>query len=122
VTLVDGRVVTSHTESGLRRTLAATTDDEVDGGIAEPVGREEADLVRRWLASDGVRVRDVEGTLASPVAGGARLAAVRVELRAAERSARGDEVVLTRQKVRRRTVLADIAAERITPERDPLPT
>ena len=54
------------------------------------------------MSSDAVRVRHVDGELTSPVAGGAQLAAVREELRAAGRATRGDEVVLTRAKVRRR--------------------
>ena len=68
-----------------------------------PTGREESDLVRRWMGSEGVRVRHVDGELASPVAGGLALERIRDELRAAERSVRADDVVLERRKVRRRT-------------------
>ena len=62
------------------------------------------------MDSDGVQVRSVEGTLASPVAGAALLATLRDELRAAERSDRQDDIVLTRAKVRSRTA-------KLTPER-----
>ncbi len=106
VTIDDGRVLSTRIE----RTGPATSADErldpgeegrPDAPDPSPPGREESDLLRRWLASDDVRIRTAEGELASPVAGGARLAALRSELRAAGRSSRGDEVVMTRQKVRR---------------------
>jgi len=82
--------------------LSGTPSEDVPVAVPEPPLREEADLLRRWMASDDVQVRHVEGAFCSPVAGGALLAAVRSELRAAERANRGDEVVLTRAKVRRR--------------------
>ncbi len=112
VALTDGVLVASHVEardapgrpSGTAPAApAAPAVPEVDTGDVLPAsGREEADLVRRWMSSDAVRVRHVDGELTSPVAGGAQLAAVREELRAAGRATRGDEVVLTRAKVRRR--------------------
>jgi DNA polymerase III subunit epsilon len=86
-----------------------------------PAGREEADLVRRWMASDGVRVRHVDGVLASPVDGGGRLATLRQELVAASRSTRGDEVALSGAKVRRR-VASPTDAGGLTPGRTPRPT
>ena len=64
--------------------------------------REEADLLRRWMSADGVTVRRVEGTFASPVPGGAILHDVRTELRTAERAVREDDDTLSRNKVRRR--------------------
>ncbi len=76
--------------------------DPAGPSVADAIPREEADLLRRWMASDDVRVRHVEGEFASAVPGGAVLSSVRSELRAAERANRGDEVVLTRSKVRRR--------------------
>lgn len=81
--------------------------DDADAADGAPVGREEADLLRRWLDAGDVRVRHVEGLLASPIDGGARLAALRDELRVAERSSRGDGVVLSREKVRRRASSVD---------------
>jgi DNA polymerase-3 subunit epsilon len=121
VTLVDGRVVASHLErDGRPNTPAGIGEDGPPTSAA--AGREEADLVRRWLGAGGISVRHVEGTLASPVAGGARLATLRDELRAAERSGRSDDVVLTRQKVRRRAADTHVAQDRVTPERDPRPT
>jgi DNA polymerase-3 subunit epsilon len=113
---------------------ATTPDAGADAALPEPepapAGREEADLLRRWMASDTVRVRHVEGELAVAVAGGARLAAVRAALREAERSGRGDEAVLERQKVRRRSASSTDAgsaddgarSEPVTAARDPLPT
>jgi DNA polymerase-3 subunit epsilon len=119
VTLDDGRLVRSHIE---RPDGAVSSHPAIDEGAADPSatppGREEADLVRRWLESDGIRIRHVEGMLASPVAGGAQLAALRSELRAAERSSRSDEVVLTRQKVRRRDVHHDLSESPVMTARD----
>jgi DNA polymerase III subunit epsilon len=114
VTLTDGVLVASHVETpdappGLlaARPTAPTRDAE---DVPQASGREEADLVRRWMASDDVRVRHVDGVLTSPVAGGARLAALRQELRVAGRATRGDEAVLTRAKVRRRDRALDPTA------------
>lgn len=104
VTLERGRLVASSVAQVDGQQEAGARDVKLD--VREPTdppaGREEADLVRRWLESEGVRIRHVEGVLASPVAGGLALAQVREELRAAERSVRGDDVVLERRKVRRR--------------------
>ena len=120
VTLEDGRLIASHVEEpgGSSPFDLAAEELPADGRAADetPPGREESDLVRRWLRTDGVRVRSAEGSLASPVPGGAQLARLREELRAAERSSRGDEVVLSREKVRRR---AGAPEGRLTPERDP---
>jgi hypothetical protein len=98
VTVEGGRLVTSHLEGvgASAPTLAVVVPADV------PVGREEADLLRRWMTSDGVRVRHVEGTVASRLAGGALLATLREELRAADRSERQDDILLTRAKVRSR--------------------
>jgi hypothetical protein len=71
-------------------------------GSRELRSREEADLLRRWMRTDGVRVRHADGACASPVAGGAMLSVVRTELHSAERANRGDEATLDRAKVRRR--------------------
>jgi DNA polymerase III subunit epsilon len=124
VTLVDGRIVASHVEDTDRRPVGAvalgTSSVHTDDG--DTTGREEADLVRRWLESDGIRIRHAEGTLASPVPGSARLARMRAELHAAERSGRGDDVVLTGQKVRRRALGVEGTTDRITRERDPRST
>jgi DNA polymerase III subunit epsilon len=115
----DGSAVRTHVEvvEVRRGRLVATAsgpEGAVDAGagrldpasspapVPDPGPREEADLLRRWLAADDVLVRHVEGVFASPVAGGAVLATIRGELRTAERANRGDEVVLTRAKVRRR--------------------
>jgi len=73
--------------------------------------REEGDLLARWMRSDGVTIRTVEGTCASPVTGGARLAAMRAELLMAERATRSDEDTLTRAKVQRRTVKSDATVD-----------
>ena len=104
VTLERGRLVSSVVARTDGRQEAGAHDVTLDvpEPIDPPAGREEADLVRRWLESEGVRIRHVDGLLASPVAGGLALAQVREELRAAERSVRGDDVVLERRKVRRR--------------------
>jgi DNA polymerase III subunit epsilon len=106
VVLTDGVLATSYLETsgaGPEASLALTAETgSAEEGAVRQSGREEADLVRRWMAADDVRIRHVEGVLASPIAGGARLAAVRDALRAAGRATRGDEVVLTRAKVRRR--------------------
>jgi len=108
--------------------LLASWIGEVGGERPGPpddatAGREEADLLRRWMASDGVRIRHAEVTFASPVAGGARLHAVREELRAAERSGRDDEVVLSRQKVRRRGTVPPVDPDvRLTAGPFPPPT
>ena len=99
ITVHEGRLVGSTVEG--TGSGAAAPDASVADDVA--VGREEADLLRRWMASDGVRVRHVEGTLATPVAGGATLAALREELRAAGRSERQDDNLLSRAKVRSRT-------------------
>jgi DNA polymerase-3 subunit epsilon len=102
---------------------ADAADDAADGPTTSATtGREEADLVRRWLASDDVRVRHVTGVLASPVAGGRRLATLRAELRSASRSARGDEVVLSGGKVRRRGTPPGADGGPLTPPHDPRPT
>ena len=105
ITLERGRLVSSTVRSASDRDEGANAGD-VPLGAPEPIdvpaGREESDLVRRWLDSEGVRIRDVDGVFASPVAGGLALARIRDELRAAERSVRGDDVVLERRKVRRR--------------------
>jgi len=121
VAIHDGRVVASHVERpGDARPLRLPLDGGTDVLDGERPGREEADLVRRWLRSDGVRVRSAEGVLASPVAGGRRLAALREELLVAERSSRGDVAVLSRQKVQRR---GEAPSDRpVTAERDPRPT
>ena len=109
VTIDDGRLVASHLEGAgpSAPTLDVVIHDDV------PVGREEADLLRRWMTSDGVRVRHVEGTFASSVAGGEALAALRDELRAAERSDRQDGILLSRAKVRRRS--GTVTADRVPP-------
>lgn len=103
VSLVDGVLVATHVV-GPDVPLAPSLVDGVTPASERPrvSGREEADLVRRWMTGDDVRVGHTEGLLASPVAGGAQLAVIREELRVAGRATRGDEVVLTREKVRRR--------------------
>jgi DNA polymerase-3 subunit epsilon len=136
VELSDGALVATRIEpAGTSRStvvgspLGTLPDTPPDSGVSPTVRpREEADLLRRWIASDGVVVRRADGACASPVAGGALLAAVRAELQAAGRATRGDEVILTRAKVRRRTTdaVADTAGDtdtrRISRERDPRPT
>ena len=102
ITLERGRLVRSTVEPGDAGGMdgeRATTPEPVSA----PPGREESDLVRRWLESDGIRVRHVDGVLASPIAGGLALAKIRDELRAAERSVRHDDITLDRRKVRRRS-------------------
>jgi len=105
VALTDGVLVASHMEEPGKPT-APPADARTGDAVPVP-GREEADLVRRWMANDAIRVRQADGVLASVIAGGAQLAAVRDELRAAGRATRGDEVVLTRTKVRRRGAATD---------------
>jgi DNA polymerase-3 subunit epsilon len=113
VTLVGGCVVATRVEQMDGVSLPHPDGEQTDrrDGVS-PVpgtsrgsmtaGREEADLVRRWMAEDDVRVRHVSGALASPIAGGRRLAVLREELRSASRSSRSDEVTLSGTKVRRR--------------------
>jgi len=109
-TLVDGALVAAHVEDPLGPSaLPAAERADATAGVGTALGeqpqgsgREEADIVRRWMTSEDVRVRHADGMLATQVAGGAVLASVREELRAAGRATRGDEVVLTRAKVRRR--------------------
>ena len=124
VTIEDGRVIGSHIErDGSVVALDPQPEHRSSGGAEEdesPLGREESDLLRRWLESDGLRIRRADGEMTTLVAGGARLAAVREELRAAERSGRSDVAVLTRQKVRRRLSAGPTVP--LTPERDPRPT
>jgi len=106
--------------------LVGTAERTVPGGGAQaaPVRpREEADLLGRWIRSDGVSVRHAEGLCASPVAGGALLAAVREDLRMADRAKHGDDVMLSREKVRRRTLRPGPSDDLpVTPGRDPQPT
>ncbi len=104
--LTDGRLVATWRERpggpaapGPARLLAEPDDPDV----ATSGGREEADLLRRWLTSAEVRIRHATGQVAEPVAGGAALAATAALLRDAERSGRGDTHVLAGAKVRRRT-------------------
>jgi len=108
VRLHDGALVTSWVESpdgpGTPLTLAA--EDGPTSDDAAP-GREEADLLRRWMTSAGVRVRHVDGLLAADVAGGATVARVHAALRTAERSTRADDDVLRGRKVRRRASVTD---------------
>ena len=117
VTVDHGRLVTSTVSTS--DVVAPTLDLGPVGGPATPSaedpggGREESDLLRRWMLEGQVEVRDVDGTFASPVAGGAVLAAVRDELRAAERSGRQDELLLGRTKVRSRS--RDLTPERGRP-------
>ncbi len=92
VTLERGRLVSATVETG------STAD-----GATAPFSREEVDLVRRWIESEGVRLAHVDGVLASPVAGGLALARTRDELREAERSVRADDLTMERRKIRRRS-------------------
>jgi len=64
--------------------------------------REEADLLRRWMGTQGVRIRHADGICATPLPGGSMLAQLRAELSLAERAGRSDEDTLQRTKVRRR--------------------
>lgn len=105
VHVIDGRLVATWRERpggpaapGPARLL----DEPDDADVATSGGREEADLLRRWLASEGVRIRHATGTVAEPVAGGAALTTTSALLRDAERSGRGDTHVLEGAKVRRR--------------------
>ncbi len=104
VVIADGSLLSTQVgDDGLADGL--TDDDVPDVDVTvDPLPREERDMLGRWMRSEGVQVHHVDGTCASPVAGGALLASMRAELHAAERANRGDEVVLTRAKVRRRTV------------------
>jgi len=128
VAVAYGRVVATWSDPSVERStiMDALDADAAMGGDPDgpgPVGREESDLLRRWLGSDDVLVREVEGVFASPVAGGADLAALRHELRVAERSGRGDDVVLSREKVRRRSDHAtDTTGDAVTRARDLRPT
>jgi hypothetical protein len=117
-TVSDGRRTVTTTEvviieDGILVATSLEREGDDAAAIAEPLpglsappeqrSREEADLLRRWMRSEGVTVRHAEGTCASPVPGGAVLEAVRAELQTAERATRGDEDTLSRTKVRRRT-------------------
>ncbi len=117
-TVSDGRRTVTTTEvviieDGILVATSLEREGDDATAIAEPLpglsappeqrSREEADLLRRWMRSEGVTVRHAEGTCASPVPGGAVLEAVRAELQTAERATRGDEDTLSRTKVRRRT-------------------
>jgi len=126
VIMIDlGRLTSTHVERAVAAPRALTNDAPQDRAeTQERSAREESDLLRRWMLSDGVTVRHVEGAFASPIAGGALLASVRSELRNAERASRDDEDTLTRTKVRRRSRAADDAptSSPLTPERTPRPT
>jgi DNA polymerase-3 subunit epsilon len=113
VVIDDGTLVSTHVERDGPVELASDqpfdgsdrSDERVraDGPAPRELrSREEADLLRRWMRTEGVSVRHAEGLCASPVPGGALLATVRSELQSAERATRSDEDTLTRAKVRRR--------------------
>jgi hypothetical protein len=116
VIIEDGALVATSIECGSEQTVTAPPLP----GLGVPPGRrprEEADLLRKWMLSDGVVLRHAEGACVSPVAGGAALESMRSELRVAERATRGDGDTLSRTKVRRRAAAtepvdaaADIAA------------
>jgi len=123
VALDDGRRSTPMTEVVIIEdgTLVTTSVEREGGGVTSTVTprsdvhtppeqrpREEADLLRRWMSTEGVTLRHTDGTCASPVPGGAVLEAVRDELRIAERATRGDEDTLSRTKVRRRSPSAQV--------------
>ncbi len=61
---------------------------------------EEQGVLLSWLARPGVRVLWVDGTLASPVAGGAAVASAVTEALAVARHQRRDQLALDREKVR----------------------
>lgn len=103
VSLVDGVLVATYVDGPDRPLAPSLVGTATPAGERPRVsGREEADLVRRWMAGGDVRVQHADGLLASPMAGGWQLAVMREELRVAGRATRGDEAVLTREKVRRR--------------------
>jgi DNA polymerase III subunit epsilon len=124
VVIDDGVLVSTHVENGEAAgrvvtaplpgfdRLAGSLGDDGRGGSADTAAdlatprelrpREEADLLRRWMRTEGVRVRHVDGACVSPVLGGALLSAMRAQLQGAERAGRGDEDTLTRAKVQRR--------------------
>jgi DNA polymerase-3 subunit epsilon len=77
----------------------ATPSPPADDGL----DRAEALLLERWWQQPQVVVLYVVGTFASTVTGSSALTAAGVQLREVERAMRGDEVVLGRSKVRRRS-------------------
>jgi len=103
VVIDDGTLVSTHVERDAADGSATAEQLAAFDGPPELRPREEADLLRRWMRTEGVRVRHAEGVCVSSLPGGALLAMVRAELRSAERAGRSDEDTLSRAKVRRRT-------------------
>jgi DNA polymerase III subunit epsilon len=94
---VDARAGAASADAG-----ATGSDASTVVGAAAVTPREELGLVATWLEGDGVQLVRCEGQFASPLAGGAALAAASARLRDVARSLRNDETVLERRKVRQR--------------------
>jgi len=106
ITIVDGRLLApAHDGASAAARSGGPTEDTPATSL------EESDLLGRWLRTEDLQVIQVDGTYASPLAGGRELHDLRQELTAAQRAARGDEVVLSREKVRRRAAGAAGAAD-----------
>lgn len=88
-------------DDAIRAALPRRGTDELPP--AGPQDIEELALVLAWLEQPDVRVVDVEGTWAEPVAGGAALRAAVEERRQVARRVRHDRQVLSVTKVVRRT-------------------
>jgi len=130
ITITDGQLQQPQLGApGDQEGSATSASSTTTTAAGTAVSREESDLLRRWLRSDGLHVLHVDGTYASPLAGGRVLFDVNAELVAAQRASRGDEVLLSGEKVRRRTGAdridasddrsGDDGSDAITPARDP---
>jgi DNA polymerase III subunit epsilon len=116
--ITDGHLLTTATTgpSTVEEVARRLEEDIVAGRAADTPSdgpaREEMTLVATWLESSGTRLLWADGEFASTLAGGATLAAMSTLLRDVQRSLRGDEQLLERQKVRQRTTDPDITRAR----------
>jgi DNA polymerase III subunit epsilon len=106
----DGRLVataavpTTALEEATAGLLRLLDDATAAGATSDRLApREELGLIATWLEADDVRLVRADGELASPLAGGAALAATSALLRDVQRSLRSDDTALERRKVRQRS-------------------
>jgi DNA polymerase III subunit epsilon len=100
------RLPTGSGDAEVRAGLAPRTLPDLDG----PPHRDDAEevaLVLSWLARPGVRLVEVDGELALPLAGGAALEATLREAREVARAVRRDHQHLAGTKIRRRSAEDD---------------
>jgi DNA polymerase III subunit epsilon len=110
--IVDGRLLATAAAPADSAALTAAAEDllaRLDDGAPEVATaaavtpREELGLIAGWLETAEVELVHADGELASPLAGGAELAATATLLRDAQRALRGDDNALERRKVRQRS-------------------